>query len=64
MLLVSLQDGSIIGQEIDANADICMKINEASLTTCLKRGDPLLDEAGGSIVGYRMVQTEIHLLPE
>lgn len=62
MLLVSLHDGSIIGQEIDADADICMKTNEESVTTCLKRGEPVLDNAGQSIIGYQMEQTEIHLV--
>ena len=64
MLLVSLQDGSIIGQEIDADADICMKANETSLTTCLKRGEPVLDIGAESVIGYRMEQTEIHLVGE
>lgn len=64
MLLVSLQDGSIIGQEIDADADICMKANESSLTTCLKRGEPVLANGAESVIGYRMEQTEIHLVPE
>jgi hypothetical protein len=64
MLLVSLQDGSIVGQEIDADADICMKANEESLTTCLKRGDPVLGNGGQSIIGYRMEQTEIHLVAQ
>jgi hypothetical protein len=63
LLLVSLLDGSIVGQQIDADADICMKANDSPATTCLSRGTPLMDTSGQTIVGYEMVQTEISLLP-
>lgn len=64
MLLVSLSDGSIIRQEIDVDADVCMKGNSEPLTTCLKRGEPVYDADGQSIVGYRMQREEIQLIPK
>lgn len=62
LLLVSLADGSIVSQQIDAPADICMKANDSPATTCLTRGTPLLDTTGQAIIGYHMEQTEIELL--
>ncbi|MBU2677454.1 MAG: hypothetical protein KJP16_10240, partial [Gammaproteobacteria bacterium] len=35
VLLVSLDDGSVIMQKIVSTADICFKINSHSATTCL-----------------------------
>ncbi|NIO41265.1 MAG: hypothetical protein GTO41_14470, partial [Burkholderiales bacterium] len=35
VLLVSLEDGSVIMQKIASSADICFKMNSASATTCL-----------------------------
>ena len=61
--LVSLSDGSIVGQQIDADAEICMKANESPATTCLHRGAPLMDTTGRIVIGYQMEQTEIDLLP-
>ncbi len=63
LLLVSLNDGSIVGQQIDADADVCMKANESPTTTCLSRGTPLMGGAGRTIIGYQMVETEIELIP-
>lgn len=62
LLLVSLADGSIVGQQIDAPADICMKANDSPATTCLTRSTPLLDTTGQAIIGYHMEQTEIELM--
>ena len=62
LLLVSLADGSIVGQRIDSAADICMKANDSPATTCLTRGTPLLDTTGQAVIGYHMEQTEIELL--
>ena len=64
MLLVSLRDGSIIQQRIQTDADICMKANDSSLTSCLKRGAPLLDASGQAVIGYEMERTEIQLVGE
>lgn len=63
LLLVSLNDGSIVGQQIDANADVCMKANGSPMTTCLTRGTPLMDTTGRTVIGYQMVETEIELIP-
>lgn len=62
LLLVSLKDGSVVEQRIQADADICMKSNESAVTTCFKRGEPVLDISGSAIIGYRMDRTEIELI--
>lgn len=62
LLLVSLHDGSVVEQRIHADADICMKSNESTVTTCFKRGEPVLDTSGNAIIGYRMERTEIELV--
>ena len=62
MLLVGLQDGSIIQQYISVDADICFKENSVSSTTCYTRAAPIWDTVGDTIIGYRMQKTEIELL--
>jgi hypothetical protein len=61
LLLVSLSDGSIVGQRISTDAEICVKSNASPATTCLSRGLPLMDTTGQIIIGYHMEQTEIEL---
>jgi hypothetical protein len=64
MLLVSLSDGSIIRQEIDVEAEVCLKTNGDPLTTCLTSGEPVYAADGKSVIGYRMQAQEIQLLPK
>mgnify|MGYP001812459126 FL=1 len=61
MLLVSLDDGSVIMQTISSSADICFKSNTASSTTCLTRGAPLVDPASDAIIGFEMIEDQIDL---
>ena len=62
LLLVSLQDGSVIQQTVDLGADICFKTNGDSATTCLTRGEPIIDAEAG-IIGYQMNSSQIDLVP-
>jgi hypothetical protein len=64
MLLVRLSDGTFVRQEIVADADVCMKSNDDSRTMCLRRGEPIIDEARQVVVGYRMQRSEIQLIPK
>ncbi len=61
VLLVSLQDGSIIKQDIDLDADICMKSNASSVTTCLYKGDPIFDPDTDQLIGYHMQSEQVDL---
>ncbi len=63
VLLVGLEDGSMISQEIPVDAEICMKALEDSATTCLTRAEPILSADGSRIIGYHMTRTEIDLYP-
>ena len=62
ILLVSLEDGSVIKQTIDSSADLCFKMNTNSSTTCLTQGAPVIDPASNSIVGYEMIEDHIDLV--
>jgi len=64
LLLVSLQDGSVIQQTVSLDADICFKTNGVSATTCLTRGEPIFDGDAGAIIGYQMNSTQIELIPK
>ena len=61
-LLVSLNDGSIISQVVDIDADICMKSNSSPVTQCLRRGEPVYGPEGRTVIGYRMERSEIELV--
>lgn len=62
ILLVSLDDGSVIKQTIMSSADLCFKMNTESATTCLTQGAPVIDPASNSIVGYEMIEDHIDLI--
>jgi len=64
LLLVSLDDGSVIRQDIDLDADVCMKVNDDAATTCYTRGDPILSADQLQVIGYRMDRSEISLYPD
>jgi hypothetical protein len=62
ILLVSLEDGSVIKQTIISGADLCFKMNTDSSTTCLTQGAPVIDPTSNSIVGYEMIEDHIDLV--
>ena len=62
LLLVSLEDGSVIQQTLQLEADICFKTNSESTTTCLTRGDPIVDARAGKVIGYQMNSSQIELV--
>ncbi|MGI9272938.1 MAG: hypothetical protein ACR2QT_14265 [Woeseiaceae bacterium] len=62
ILLVSLEDGSVIKQTISSNADLCFKMNSESTTTCLTQGAPVIDPVTNTIVGFKMIEEHIDLV--
>ena len=63
ILLVSLDDGTVIMQTIHTRSDICFKRNSVSSTTCLTRGQPILDPGSQEIIGFEMIEEQIDLVP-
>ena len=61
MLLVSLQDGSIVQQHVPLDADICFKESVGTSTTCYTRQEAVFDGTGTTVIGYRMEQSRIEL---
>ena len=62
ILLVSLDDGSVVMQTINASADLCFKRNSDSATTCLTRGDPVIDATTNAVIGFEMIENHIDLI--
>lgn len=62
ILLVSLEDGTVIKQQIEVEADVCFKQNTSSQTTCFTQGAPVVDPQTGAVVGYEMIQNQIELI--
>ncbi|MBT8066393.1 MAG: hypothetical protein KJO09_04085 [Gammaproteobacteria bacterium] len=62
ILLVSLEDGSVIMQTIHSSADLCFKMNTDSATTCLTQGAPVYDPATDSVIGFEMIEDQIELV--
>jgi len=62
MLLVSLGDGSVIMQTIPGHADVCFKKNSDSSTTCLTRGEPILDQSQTKVIGFEMTEDQLDLV--
>lgn len=62
MLLVSLDDGSVIMQTIDSGADVCFKKNSDSSTTCLTQGAPIIDPDSNVVIGFEMIEAQIDLI--
>ena len=60
ILLVSLNDGSIIRQTVNLEADICMKALDNATTTCLSKGEAIVNNLG-VVVGYEMIPETIEL---
>lgn len=62
ILLVSLEDGSVIMQTIKSGADICFKQNSDSATTCLTQSAPIIDPASNTVIGFEMTEEQIQLI--
>lgn len=62
LLLVSLEDGSVIMQTISAEADICFKQVTASSTTCFDQGAAIVDPVTQAIIGFEMTESRIDLV--
>ena len=62
ILLVSLEDGSVIKQLIDVDADICFKQSTSSSTTCLTQGEPIFDAVTSTVIGFEMIENRIELV--
>jgi len=62
VLLVSLEDGSVIKQTIYSHADLCFKMNSDSATTCLTQGEPIYDPTTNTVIGFEMIEERIELV--
>lgn len=62
MLLVSLDDGTVIKQMISVDADVCFKQNSSTSTTCLTQGAAVIDADTNAILGFEMIETHIDLI--
>lgn len=62
ILLVSLEDGSVIMQTIQSGADICFKQNSDSTTTCLTQSTPIIDPDSNAVIGFEMTEERIELV--
>jgi hypothetical protein len=62
VLLVSLDSGVVIKQTIRANADVCFKNSSDSATTCLTQGEPVMDPATNTVIGFKMIEHHIELI--
>lgn len=60
ILLVSLEDGSIVRQTVALDADICVKSLDSTVTNCLTQGEPIVNNLG-VIIGYEMLPETIEL---
>jgi len=60
LLLVGLEDGSIVRQTLALDADICIKELSRARTMCLTQGDAIVNDQG-VIVGYEMLPETIEL---
>ncbi len=62
ILLVTLDDGSVIMQTINASADLCFKRSSDSSTTCLTHGGAVIDPATNTVIGFEMIEDHIELI--
>ena len=62
ILIVSLEDGSVIMQKISSGADFCFKSNSGSLTTCLTQGAAIVSPDTNAIIGYELIEDQIDLV--
>ncbi len=64
MLLVRLNDGTIVRQTISSEADICLKQNQFPETMCFSQGEPIRDPHTDRIIGYTMTKSTVNLRPK
>ena len=62
VLIVSLEDGSVIKQTINSSADFCFKSSSGSSTTCLAQGDAIVSHDTNAIIGFEMIEYQIDLI--
>ena len=62
MLLVSLEDGTVIKQAISVDADICFKQSTNSSTLCFTQGDAIFDATSNTLIGFEMIEERIDLI--
>lgn len=62
VLLVSLEDGSVIKQTIQSSADLCFKTSIASATTCFTQGAAIVSPDTNAIIGFEMTEHQIDLI--
>ena len=62
VLIVSLEDGSVIKQTINSNADFCFKSSSGSSTTCLTQGAAIVSPDTNAIIGFEMIEDQIDLV--
>ena len=62
VLIVSLDDGSVIMQTIQSSADLCFKKNSDSATTCLTQGAPVYDPDSNAVIGFEMIEDHKELI--
>jgi len=62
VLLVSLEDGSVIKQTIESSADLCFKTSAASSTTCFTQGAAIISPDTNAIIGFEMIEAHIDLI--
>lgn len=62
VLLVSLDDGTVVRQTIRSTADLCFKQNSVSSTICLTQGEPVLDPITKAVIGFEMIEERIDLV--
>ena len=62
VLLVSLEDGSVIKQTIESSADVCFKTSTASSTTCFTQGAAIISPDTDVVIGFEMIEDHIDLV--
>ena len=62
VLIVSLEDGSVIMQTINSNADFCFKSSSGSSTTCLTQGAAIVSPDTNAVIGFEMIEDQIDLV--
>ena len=62
VLLVSLEDGTVIKQTIASGADLCFKTITASSTTCFTQGEAIVSPDTNLVIGFEMIEDHIDLV--
>lgn len=63
-LLVNLEDGSVIKQTLNIDADVCFKQISSSDTTCFTKGEAIISPDTNMIIGYEMIEDHIELVAQ